>query len=190
MNRSLESPNIHRFVSRSLYHENDQWIGDKTVTVDRIISLSNLTLSTQLSRLSSFTVNSENIDSFITKLGQQQIYPKIRKLHCHFSIRKFLCHIQIIFRKFPYLRSISIGNVDRFDLVKPILDSILRRLSNRSLLIHLCISGSYFNEIYSMNPNEEDLKTFFSEIFLRPYHDDRPFSLSFTLSKQSVDIWF
>jgi hypothetical protein len=128
--------------------------------------------------------------SFLKLLFQCKSFPNIRKLqldHCSVSLMK---NIQQILNTFPRLQSLSIGKVNDFQLFGDILKKFLFVSLDKQVLIHLCISGFYFDEIYPEYLDEEQFKRNLEEIFIPLRIRKNCYNISFNRHNQFLDIWF
>ncbi len=186
MNRS--SSNINRFLSDddSIYHFND----DLTLTPNRIYFSSNISLLFHLPRLSSFVITKDNICSFIELFSQNKLFPNIRKLKFNYFPISLLKMSTEIFNRFPRLQSLSIDQIDEFEIFRNIFEKFFIELSNINLLIHLCLSGLYFDDICPENLDDQQLKINLEEIFIRSRRKLNSYDISFNRQNRSIDIWF
>ena len=188
--RSSRVSNIQEFVYGDPDNEADRLLIRGLFSSNPTDGLSNLDLFYRLPYLLSLTVIEADINLLLVLLSQRDTYPKIRKLHLNFWRILLRDPIKTIFRKLPNLHSISIIDVNEFEICRRVLHAFLALRLDKPGIIHIRISGFCFNEIYSSDSDQEQLKNTFHEIFFRPTHGDILFDLSFTPSTQSIDLWF
>lgn len=187
LNRS--SSNINRFLSNDVDDSIYYFADDLTLTPNRIYFSSNISLLFYLPRLSSFAVTKDNMYSFLEIFSQRKTFPNIRKLQFACLPISLMNNNEQIFNIFPRLQSLSIDNVNEFEIFRNIFEKFFVLLSNTHVLIHLCISGLYFDDICPENLNNEQLKTNLEEIFIRSRRKKNSYDISFNRQNRLIDIW-
>ncbi len=161
-----------------------------TSTPNRIYFSSNISLLFHLPRLSSFTVAKDSMCSFLEVLSQTKSFPNIRKLQLGFLPMSLWQMPTQIFRTFPRLRSLSIGQVDNFQIFRNIIEKLFIKLPNAHVLIHLCLIGLYYDDICPENLDDERLKTNLEHIFIQSRRKFNSYDISFNRQNRSIDISF
>jgi hypothetical protein len=188
LNRS--SSNINRFLLNDADDSIYYFADDLTLTPNRIYFSSNISLLFHLPRLSSFAVNKENIYYLLDLFSKNRSFPNIRKLQLACLPISSTKISTLIFRTFPRLKSLSINEINEFEIFRNTFDELFIRLPNTYALLHLCLAGLYFDDICPEDLYDERFKTNLQEIFIQSQRKMNSYDISFNRSNRSIDVWF
>lgn len=132
----------------------------------------------------------ENYDKlFFNFLSDSKTFPTIHYLQIDSTSIHLLNRIQEICRIFPCLRSISIIQVEHYEMLENTLSKFLNNLSNQQSIIHLRVSGTFFDEICQANLCNQHYKD--NLIHLLPHVFERigTYTIALDRNNRTIDFW-
>lgn len=189
-NVSSTSSNIHQFKINNLFDINSYFSEDLTLVPQRLYSTSNISLLFHLTHLSSFITTGNEFYSLIDLYSQDKSIPNIHRLQINSFSSILLTKSEHILRIFPRLRSLSIDQVNEYEILTKIFDKFLPVLPNKQSIIYLRIGGLVFDEICLEFINDEQIMCNFENLFIPLFIRKNAYCISLNRKNRLVDFWF